>query len=88
MSEHPREAQRHLQKICVADDIWFGIFALFGRAELGLELALTCYGDLLKPSIPSTRCVAPPPTFFPPEFVMSPSPRRHCVAGASFKIAN
>uniref|UniRef100_A0A914IFA7 Uncharacterized protein n=1 Tax=Globodera rostochiensis TaxID=31243 RepID=A0A914IFA7_GLORO len=40
MSEHPREAQRHLKKIHVADDGWFDVFALFGRVKLGLTLAL------------------------------------------------
>uniref|UniRef100_A0A914HU26 F-box domain-containing protein n=1 Tax=Globodera rostochiensis TaxID=31243 RepID=A0A914HU26_GLORO len=40
MSEHPREAQPHLKKISVADDVWFGVFPFLGHAELGLKLAL------------------------------------------------
>uniref|UniRef100_A0A914HFG4 Uncharacterized protein n=1 Tax=Globodera rostochiensis TaxID=31243 RepID=A0A914HFG4_GLORO len=40
MSEHPGEAQRHLNKIHVADDVWFDVFPLLSHAKLGLKLAL------------------------------------------------
>uniref|UniRef100_A0A914HL68 Uncharacterized protein n=1 Tax=Globodera rostochiensis TaxID=31243 RepID=A0A914HL68_GLORO len=39
MSDHPREAQRHLKKINVCDDVWFSTFEFIERTELGLKLA-------------------------------------------------
>uniref|UniRef100_A0A183BR17 F-box domain-containing protein n=1 Tax=Globodera pallida TaxID=36090 RepID=A0A183BR17_GLOPA len=40
MSEHPREAQRHLKKINVCDDVCYCVFGFIGRATLGLKVAL------------------------------------------------
>uniref|UniRef100_A0A914GX57 Uncharacterized protein n=1 Tax=Globodera rostochiensis TaxID=31243 RepID=A0A914GX57_GLORO len=40
MSDHPREAHRHLKKLKVCDDVWLSIFPFFEPAELGMKLAL------------------------------------------------
>uniref|UniRef100_A0A183CK53 Ribonuclease toxin, BrnT, of type II toxin-antitoxin system n=1 Tax=Globodera pallida TaxID=36090 RepID=A0A183CK53_GLOPA len=43
MSDHPREAQRHLEELeelNICDDIWLDTLALIGRVEVGTKFAL------------------------------------------------